>query len=84
MKDDLVANWAHFNLREQSELLQILLLYFAHTSQKFGMSKVTKRIWQLAHDHKFGGAKGDGGSAASTPELASSIGQLESLLIVSR
>ena len=34
--EDLSGFWHHFNLREQSEILQILVLYYANSSEKVG------------------------------------------------
>ena len=71
---ELSSPWSHFNLREQSELTQILLLYFEHTTDILSVEHF-KRIWSLVTNHKFGSRNDQG-------ELAESIGQLESVLIV--
>ena len=51
--EDLSGFWHHFNLREQSEILQILVLYYANSSEKVGFDDL-KRIWKISHGHRFG------------------------------
>jgi hypothetical protein len=75
---ELIEAWAHFNLREQSELVQILLLYLHHEATSCDKSDII-RLLKLFTNHGFGSQK----LAENVDKgLIESIGHLESILMV--
>ena len=73
---DLINAWVHFNLRQQSEILQIFLLYF-HLGNKG--EDVILELLQIFSKHKFGTRKM---CEKVDKDLLDSIGHLESILMV--
>ena len=74
---DTIQAWAHFNLRQQCEVLQILLLYF-HQCEKIEGEDVLNLL-KLFTSHRFGTKKI---VENNDKNLVESIGYLESSLIV--
>ena len=72
---DLIETWAHFNLRQQSEILQILLLLFHNGSDGQEILDLLK----IFSSHKFGTKKP---TEKIDKNLSDSIGHLESILTV--
>ena len=80
--NELVDAWAHFNLRQQCEILQILLLYFHYNSsgnnQDVGIDAID--LLKIFTRHKFGSKRLTADKLDNS--LVESIGQLQSILIV--
>ena len=49
--DEFNGYWQHFNLREQSEILQLLVLYYANSAEKVGAEEL-KKLWKIANGHR--------------------------------
>jgi len=78
------GQWAHFNLREQSELLQLNLLYLHSQADDRRASDnfdVFKELLQLYQSHDFG-RKLSALKAKCGPDLRVSVGQLECLTLM--
>ena len=69
--EDLRAHWQHFNLREQSEILQCLVLFYASSSEKVGMTEL-RRLWKIANAQKFG---------KKSKQISDQTGQYPSVLL---
>ena len=77
-------SWAHFNLREQAELLQIQLLLLHHKrTGKADSGETFKKLCQLFQDHAFGQRQNSERLLSEVdPDLVASIGLLESIILV--
>ena len=73
--NELLKTWKHFNLRQQCELLQILLLFFHHQG-KIESEDVTAML-DIFVQHRFGIQQSN---EIADQNLVDSIGQLESIL----
>ena len=83
--ESMVKSWVHFNLREQSELLQLIILYYHCSNQSWQHLSDLKHIWDIAQSHKFCRQTSTGRSLdsdATRLSLVEGIRQLESFLIV--
>ena len=93
-KNELGKAWVHFALREQVELLQLLLLYFnvadSATERSYD-GKDVKLLISIFQQHSFGKRQtfiGNGPAALIqtadiiAPELAEAVGQVESLIVL--
>lgn len=95
-RDDLGKAWAHFTLREQVELLQLLLLYFNVVDSNIEIEngydiEDAQRLIEIFQRHNFGRRQKFIGSGPAgllqpsdiiAPELAEAVGQLESLMML--
>jgi len=77
-------SWTHFNLREQSELLQLLLIYFHQTGETTAVD--WSSLCAVFSSHQFGSKQlqllksGDEGESCQQMGLA--VGQLEAAVLV--
>ena len=74
--NELIKTWKHFQLRQQCEILQILLLFFHHEAKIEG-EDVTMML-DIFVANRFGQQPSDANSADES--LVNSIGQLQSLI----
>ena len=93
-KDDLGKAWVHFTLREQVELLQLILLYYnvcdSKIERSYDIDDVELFLTIFQH-HNFGKKQKFIGSGSScivqakdvaSPELAEAVGHIECLIIL--
>ena len=77
--NELLKTWKHFNLRQQCELLQILLLYFHHQAKIDGREVLN--MLDIFVQHRFGQQSNDVDiTDEQNSNILDSIGQLESIL----
>ena len=93
-KDDLGKAWVHFTLREQVELLQMILLYLNACDSKNQRSYKVEDVelfLNIFQHHNFGKKQKFIGSSSSciiqakeisSPELAEAVGHIECLIIL--
>ncbi len=82
--EQCAKTWVHFNLREQSELLQLILLYLHYSAGSTdSMAEKFKELIELFQDHSFGHRQlSEHLLPEVSAELAQSVGMLESLILV--
>ena len=78
--------WARFNLREQSELLQIFLLFLQTYGNKYNTADILIEFMDLCHEHGFGHRQKSqhliSEVSSSSGDLSLCIGYLEALILI--
>lgn len=86
---ELQTEWVRVNLREQSELLQIFLLFLQTYGNKYNTGDILAEFLELCYEHVFGHrqrseqllSSAETGAAASA-DLSGCVGALETLILM--